>query len=118
MESTIARAALVERTRAVRPAILALLAPAGFGKSTLARQMLDGSGPYAVCDCRGITDEFDFARRVVSALADETPERSGNLAQSELLVGDGPCIRHGSRRRRTGSMARTHGAIRLRLRKR
>jgi DNA-binding SARP family transcriptional activator len=89
MESTIARAALVERTRAVRPAILALLAPAGFGKSTLARQLLDGSGPFAICDCRGITSEIDFAHRVVSALAAESPERSGNLAQSDLLIGDG-----------------------------
>src|ERR1035437_8700101 len=83
------RTALVDRVRAARPSILSLVAPAGFGKSTLARQLLDGVPAFAICDCRGVGSDGDLARRVVPALADEDPERSGSLSQSETMLGDG-----------------------------
>jgi DNA-binding SARP family transcriptional activator len=82
------RTALVERVRAARPAIVSLVAPAGFGKSTFVRQLLEGSA-VAVCDCRGVTSDVDLARQVIPALADENPERSANLSQSEAMLGDG-----------------------------
>jgi DNA-binding SARP family transcriptional activator len=83
------RTALVDRVRAARPAILSLVAPAGFGKSTFARQLLDGVPAFAICDCRGVASDGDLARRVVPALADEDPERSASLSQSETMLGDG-----------------------------
>lgn len=91
------RTALVERVRAARPAIVALVAPAGFGKSTFARQLLEGV-PAAVCDCRGVASDVELARRLIPALADENPERSANLSQSEAMLGDG----HGSAADRVG----------------
>jgi len=88
LRTDLVRTALVDRVRAARPAILSLVAPAGFGKSTLARQLLDGTA-FAICDCRGVGSDGDLARRVVPALADEDPERSGSLSQSETMLGDG-----------------------------
>jgi DNA-binding SARP family transcriptional activator len=82
------RTALLERVRAARPAIVSLIAPAGFGKSTLVRQLLAGTA-FAVCDCSGVASDVDLARRLVPALADENPERSASLAQNEALLGDG-----------------------------
>ncbi|HEY6235366.1 MAG TPA: hypothetical protein VIW69_09725, partial [Candidatus Elarobacter sp.] len=82
------RTALIERVRAARPAIVSLVAPAGFGKSTFVRQLLEGSA-FAVCDCRGVTSDVDLARRVIPALADENPDRRANLSQSEAMLGDG-----------------------------
>jgi len=87
----LARTTLLERVRAARPAIVSLVAPAGFGKSTFVRQLLGGS-PFAVCDCRGVASDADLARLVIPALADENPDRSANLSQSEAMLGDG----HGS----------------------
>ncbi|HEY0395390.1 MAG TPA: BTAD domain-containing putative transcriptional regulator [Candidatus Elarobacter sp.] len=83
------RRALIERVRSARPAIISLVAPAGFGKSTFVRQLLDGTGACAVCDCRGVSSDVDLARRIVPALADESPERSASLSQSETMLGDG-----------------------------
>ncbi|MDB5093178.1 MAG: transcriptional regulator [Candidatus Eremiobacteraeota bacterium] len=83
------RTALLERVRAARPAIVSLIAPAGFGKSTLVRQLLEGAPAFAVCDCSGVASDVDLARRLLPALAEEHPERSANLAQNESLMGDG-----------------------------
>ena len=91
------RTALIERVRAAGPAIVALVAPAGFGKSTFVRQLLEGS-PFTVCDCRGVTSDVDLARRVIPSLADENPDRSANLSQSEAMLGDG----HAAAADRTG----------------
>ncbi|MGZ3496765.1 MAG: BTAD domain-containing putative transcriptional regulator [Vulcanimicrobiaceae bacterium] len=73
----------------VRPRIIALIAPAGFGKSTLARQLTDGLQGAAVCDATGILDDLDLARRLVPALAVENPDRTQALTQRELMLGDG-----------------------------
>ena len=82
------RLPLLERVRAARPAILAIVAPAGFGKSTLARQLAGDARAFAVCDCRGVASDLDLARRMIPALADENPERAPNLAQSETMLGE------------------------------
>ncbi len=82
------RTALIERVRVAHPSIVALVAPAGFGKSTLVRQLLDGVAA-AVCDCRGVASDVDLARRLLPALADEDPDRSASLSQSETMLGDG-----------------------------
>jgi DNA-binding SARP family transcriptional activator len=82
------RTALIERVRAARPAIVSLVAPAGFGKSTFVRQLLDGVPSFAVCDCRGVGSDLDLAQRLILALADENPERSGSLSQAATMIGD------------------------------
>lgn len=82
------REALLERIERAQPKILALIAPAGFGKSTLARQLIIGRSA-AVCDVSGILDDLDLARRLVPALAVESPDRTQTLTQRELMLGDG-----------------------------
>lgn len=76
---------LAERVRAADPALVAVVAPAGFGKSTFLRELLGGAGP--VCDCRGSAGALGLARRLLPALADEAPERSPALARVETLLG-------------------------------
>ncbi len=87
------RSSLIDRVRAASPAILTLVAPAGFGKTTLVRQLLTAlGGNVAVCDCSGAGSDVELVRRVLPALADEAPERSATLAMNESLLGEG----HGS----------------------
>jgi len=83
------RDGLLERLERVRPTLVALVAPAGFGKSTLARQLLGHRPGYAICDCSGIADDLDLARRLIPALAIESPDRVAALTQRELMLGDG-----------------------------
>ncbi len=82
------RDALLDRVERAQPKILALIAPAGFGKSTLARQLIIGKSA-AICDVSGIADDLDLARRLVPALAHESPNRTRTLTQRELMLGDG-----------------------------
>jgi len=84
----IRRDALLDRVDRVQPRIVALIAPAGFGKSTLARQLVAGKSA-AICDAAGILDDLDLARRLVPALAVESPSRTHTLTQRELMLGDG-----------------------------
>jgi DNA-binding SARP family transcriptional activator len=81
------RAALIERVRAARPAIVVLVAPAGFGKTTLAQQLVEGLPEVAMCDCRGVASDLDLARRVVGALAAASPGQS-TASQRATLLGD------------------------------
>jgi SARP family transcriptional regulator, regulator of embCAB operon len=88
MTDVVRREALLERLRRVDPRIIAIIAPAGFGKSTLVRQYLAERGGGVLCDCAGVSDELDFARRLIPALANETPAREGDLTRRELMLGD------------------------------
>ncbi len=83
------REALLERLERARPKIVAIVAPAGFGKTTLVRQYLEGAGAWAICDCSGVRDDVDLARRLIPALAIENPGREHDLTQTELKLGDG-----------------------------
>jgi DNA-binding SARP family transcriptional activator len=78
------RDALLERIARVQPKILAVIAPAGFGKSTLARQLIEGKGA-ATCDAAGLLDDLDLARRLLRALAPQRPQRTASLNQRELI---------------------------------
>ncbi|HTV74010.1 MAG TPA: BTAD domain-containing putative transcriptional regulator [Candidatus Acidoferrales bacterium] len=86
----IVRTPLLERVAAARPEIISLIAPAGFGKTTLVRQLLREQSACTICDCRGVDSDLALARRVVAALADENPDRAASLSQSEGLLRDGP----------------------------
>lgn len=88
------RAALVERIAAVRPALIAIVAPAGFGKTTFVRQIVDGRGAVVVCDLRGADSPLELARRIVPALAGEMPERELQLAQAAARFVEGGSAEH------------------------
>lgn len=85
----LSRAALAERVLAAAPEIVAVVAPAGFGKSTFARELLAGFPAHAVCDCRGVASDLDLARRMIPALAGEDPARGADLAQAETALAQG-----------------------------
>ncbi len=84
----IPRRALLARLNRARPRIIALTAPAGYGKSTLTRQYAASFGKHAICDLSDVTGEGDCARAVLTALADESPERSEGLTSLELQLHD------------------------------
>ncbi len=83
------RNSLLDRIERARPKIVVLVAPAGFGKSTLAQQYLRDRGAVAICDCSAAGDDLDLARRLIPALAVESPDREQSLTQRELMLGDG-----------------------------
>jgi len=67
------QARLLARLTASEPRLVRLCAPAGFGKSTLARLFAARFEVHAICDCAGIASAREFASRVLAALADEVP---------------------------------------------
>jgi DNA-binding SARP family transcriptional activator len=83
------REALLARLERAKPQMLALVAPAGFGKSTLTRQFVAQNVSWAVCDCSGLRDDLDLARRLIPTLARLAPEREQSLTQRELMLSDG-----------------------------
>ncbi len=87
--AAIRRDALLERLARLDPRVMVIVAPAGFGKSTLVRQYLAERGGGVLCDCAGARDDLDLARRVIPALAAESPPRAADLTQRELMLGDG-----------------------------
>lgn len=74
------RLALIDRFHRSRPKIVAVVAAAGFGKTTIARQLVADDSQALVCDCSGVRDDLDLARRIIATLG---------LYQQELLLGDG-----------------------------
>jgi DNA-binding SARP family transcriptional activator len=82
------RERILARLERVRPKILVLAAPAGFGKSTVARQYL-GHEPFGICDCGGVRSDIELARRLLVALGAASPQRHALLAAGELLLADG-----------------------------
>jgi len=89
MAGVVSRAGLLERLQRVDPRVIAIVAPAGFGKSSLVRQYLAVRGGGVICDCASVRDDLDLARRVIPALAGESPDRESDLTQRELMLGDG-----------------------------
>lgn len=79
---------MLARLAGGRAKIVALIAPAGFGKSTLAAQFSATRARAAVCDCAWVDDRSGFLRAVLAALAKESPESSASLATTQLLVAD------------------------------
>ncbi|MDB5043504.1 MAG: signal transduction response regulator [Candidatus Eremiobacteraeota bacterium] len=79
---------LLARVRAAHPALLVLSAPAGFGKSTFARQATSGEEHAGIADCAGAQQAVDLARAVLCAFADAFPDRRDELARHASILGD------------------------------
>jgi DNA-binding winged helix-turn-helix (wHTH) protein len=71
---TLPRTRLLARLSASEPRLVRLVAPPGFGKSSLARLFARRFERHAICDCAGVADSIDFAGRALAALASELPE--------------------------------------------
>lgn len=84
----IIRRSLLDRLDLSRLKIVAITAPAGFGKSTLARQIVRSAGASAVVDCAGVSDDLDFTKRILPALAVESPNRTSGLTRTQLMLAD------------------------------
>jgi DNA-binding SARP family transcriptional activator len=74
------RAALIARVARVRPRILSVIAPAGYGKSAFVRELLATEPAAATVDLTAVGDEADFAGRLVASLVGLKPDERGALA--------------------------------------
>jgi len=74
------RTSLLDRLERSAPAIIAFAAPAGFGKSTLMRQLMARRNGR-ICDCADLRDDLDLARRLL-------PERAGELDDGGASVAE------------------------------
>ena len=80
------RARLLERIRRTNPKVLVLLAPAGFGKSSLVRQLIRADERVVPCNCADVRDDLDLARRLLDALSGEHDALGdGGLSVAERL---------------------------------
>ncbi|MBV8172750.1 MAG: hypothetical protein JO219_12560 [Candidatus Eremiobacteraeota bacterium] len=61
-----------------------LIAPAGYGKTTFAREIPREREHWATVDCSSISSELDLIRRTVGALIDEQPDRAARLSAYRL----------------------------------
>ena len=80
---------LVERVVLAKPRTVVLTAAAGYGKSTFVRAYANGFARLAVCDCDGVRDTEELARRIVDALAGGDAEAALDVARSRLARGAG-----------------------------
>lgn len=81
----IVRERLRHRVEGAAPAILALIAPAGFGKTAFLRQLYGEDFATLRCDCSAIRDDLDLARRLLPGLVDEL-EDGGRSAADRLAL--------------------------------
>ena len=80
------RTPILDRLRAAQPALVVIVAPAGFGKSTLMRQFGSAFAAFAVCDCARVRSPLELAQAVAGALARERPEGATALAQTTAYL--------------------------------
>ena len=88
LRQDLARTPLLDRLRTAGPAIVAIIAPAGFGKSTLMRQYGGTFPAFAVCDCAAVRSPLDLAGAVIGALGRERPGRGPALAQTAAYLAE------------------------------
>jgi DNA-binding SARP family transcriptional activator len=67
----VSRDALVSRVGNARPRLLRVVAPGGYGKTALLRQLAERAGAFAVCECRDVADVHDLCRNLLAALGEE-----------------------------------------------
>jgi DNA-binding SARP family transcriptional activator len=79
---------LIVRVLAADPALLVLTAPAGFGKSTFARQAISAATCVGIADCSDARRADDLARGVLAGLADAFPENRREFAGPDSALSD------------------------------
>jgi ATP/maltotriose-dependent transcriptional regulator MalT len=79
------RVALVERLHQDAARIVSIMAPAGYGKTTLAMQLIADTNA-ANCDCLEVAGPGDFARRLFAELAPYHPERATAWAYEQIAT--------------------------------
>jgi DNA-binding SARP family transcriptional activator len=86
----IRRTELLERSIHALPRLVQIVAPPGYGKSVFARQLGELLPSFASCDCVGVRDVADLARRLIGTLAEARPLQAGDLARTELSLSGDP----------------------------
>jgi DNA-binding SARP family transcriptional activator len=81
------RRRLLNRIRKVSPRLVVFSAPAGFGKTTAARQFGASFPSFSICDCGGITSERDFVRRLIATRAGSAGS-DADLSQIQVSLGE------------------------------
>jgi DNA-binding SARP family transcriptional activator/tetratricopeptide (TPR) repeat protein len=82
--SELQRSRVVDRLASSRASLVWLIASAGFGKSTIARQFADRFPTRTICDCSDTRDVVDFAGRVIEALSQGDEKLRASLTQWRL----------------------------------
>jgi DNA-binding SARP family transcriptional activator len=74
------RARILARIAATESRLISIVAPAGFGKTTIANVIAEEYGEHVVCDVAGVGGLKGFAQHVIRALSQIAPERADALA--------------------------------------
>jgi len=70
---------LLEIVTSSKSRLVSIVAPAGFGKTTLAEMIVAAAEPGVVCDVSSVTNVFEFASRVVEPMAAIAPDGASTL---------------------------------------
>jgi ATP/maltotriose-dependent transcriptional regulator MalT len=82
----LARKRLLARLDASEPRLVRLFAPAGYGKTSLARLLTRRFDRHALCDCSDVSGTVAFASRAMSALAEESQGSGDAIALARLWL--------------------------------
>jgi DNA-binding SARP family transcriptional activator len=74
------RERILARIARTESRLVSIVAPAGFGKTTIAKVIAEEHGSYAICDVDGVTDLHQFAQQVIRAISQFAPDRADALA--------------------------------------
>ncbi|MGZ5144760.1 MAG: BTAD domain-containing putative transcriptional regulator [Burkholderiales bacterium] len=83
-EPTLHRAHLLKRVDDARAQILSIVAPAGYGKTMLARRLTPADA--MVCDCGGLRSAVDLAAAVVRGVSAVVTEHIPSLVRYEMTL--------------------------------
>jgi DNA-binding SARP family transcriptional activator len=81
----IRRSQILARVALTEARLISIVAPAGFGKTTVAGMIADERGAAIICDAAGVTDLRGFARCVVSAIQPLSRD-AGDLIANDLFA--------------------------------
>ncbi len=82
------RVPLRDRLERLRPALVVLTAPAGYGKTALIRSMYGSDPATRLCDCDGLRDDLDLARRLIPEIHDQLSDGGHSVAERIALALD------------------------------
>lgn len=86
----VSRQRLIDRLTNAGPRVLNIIAPAGYGKSTLVRQYASTLPSSVICDAAAAQDAASFAKEVCYALAQGDAVRKDALADQSIAAAGAP----------------------------